>query len=91
MQGPSEFGIGGNLAKWDRKADLPKLTVPTLTIGAKNDTMDPEHMKWMSKQVQNGDYLYCANGSHLSMWDDQKTYINGVLKFIRSVDGGTFK
>lgn len=91
MQGPSEFKTGGRLITWDRKKDLPKIKVPTLTIGGRFDTMDPEHMKWMSKQVQNGDYLYCPNGSHLSMWDDQKTYINGVLKFIRSVDEGKFK
>ncbi len=26
MQGPSEFGIGGRLTNWDRKADLPKIT-----------------------------------------------------------------
>ena len=91
MQGPSEFKTGGRLITWDRKKDLPKIKVPTLTIGAQFDTMDPEHMKWMSKQVQKGDYLFCPNGSHLSMWDDQKTYINGVLKFIRSVDEGNFK
>jgi proline iminopeptidase len=88
MQGPSEFGIGGNLAKWDRKADLPKLTVPTLTIGAKNDTMDPEHMKWMSTQVKNGSFLYCPNGSHMDMWDDQEIYMAGLIKFLKGVDGG---
>ena len=91
MQGPSEFGLSGKLLKWDLSKQMSSLKLPVLTIGGTHDTMDPEHMKWMSKQVQNGDYLYCANGSHLSMWDDQKTYINGVLKFIRSVDGGTFK
>ena len=88
MQGPSEFGIGGRLATWDRRADLPKIKVPTLTVGAQYDTMDPEHMKWMSTQVQNGTYLYCANGSHLSMWDDQKTFMNGVIDFIKKVDDG---
>ncbi|MBK9981133.1 MAG: proline iminopeptidase-family hydrolase [Saprospiraceae bacterium] len=88
MQGPSEFGIGGNLAKWDRKADLPNLTVPTLTIGAKNDTMDPEHMKWMSTQVKNGSFLYCPNGSHMDMYDDQDIYMAGLIKFLKGVDGG---
>lgn len=88
MQGPSEFGISGRLANWDRKADLPKIKVPTLTVGGQFDTMDPEHMKWMSTQVQKGTYLYCPNGSHLSMWDDQSTYMNGVIRFIRDVDGG---
>jgi proline iminopeptidase len=88
MQGPSEFGIGGRLANWDRKADLPKIKVPTLTVGAKFDTMDPEHMKWMSTQVQNGKYLFCPNGSHLSMWDDQNIFMKGVISFMRIVDAG---
>ena len=88
MQGPSEFGISGRLATWDRRADLPKIKVPTLTVGGKFDTMDPEHMKWMSTQVQKGSYLFCPNGSHMSMWDDQQTYMNGVIKFIRDVDSG---
>lgn len=87
MQGPSEFGIGGRLANWDRRADLPTIKVPTLTVGAKYDTMDPEHMKWMSTQVQKGSYLYCPNGSHLSMWDDQQVFMNGVIDFIKDVDG----
>ena len=91
MQGPSEFKTGGRLIKWDRKADLSKIKVPTLTVGAKYDTMDPEHMKWMSTQVTQGRYLYCPNGSHLAMWDDQQTFMNGVIKFIKDVDEGEFK
>nr|WP_214460458.1 proline iminopeptidase-family hydrolase [Flavihumibacter fluvii] len=84
MQGPSEFGISGKLEKWDRKADLPKLKLRTLTIGSKYDTMDPEHMKWMSTKVQNGTYLYCANGSHMSMYDDQETYMKGLISFLKA-------
>ena len=91
MQGPSEFGIAGKLEHWDRKADLPKLNVPTMTIGAKNDTMDPEHMKWMSTQVQNGSYLYCPDGSHMSMYDDQETYVNGLIAFLKAVNEGQKK
>lgn len=90
MQGPSEFGIGGKLAVWDRKSDLSKILVPTLTIGAKYDTMDPEHMKWMSTQFPRGSYLYCPKGSHLSMYDDQKVYFDGLIRFIRDVDKGDF-
>jgi proline iminopeptidase len=77
MQGPSEFGIGGRLASWDVKTRLPEIKVPTLTVGARHDTMDPEHMKWMSTQVQNGHYLYCPDGSHLAMWDDQQVFMMG--------------
>lgn len=88
MQGPSEFGISGRLENWDRSRDLPQLSVPTLVIGAQHDTMDPEHMRWMSTQVQNGSYLYCPNGSHMAMWDDQSTYVSGVIRFIKEVDKG---
>ena len=91
MQGPSEFGISGKLTTWDRKADLPKIEVPTLTIGATYDTMDPKHMQWMSTQVQNGSFLLCKNGSHLSMYDDQKTYMKGLIRFIKGINEGQKK
>lgn len=89
MQGPSEFGISGRLAKWDVKNRLHEITVPTLMIGAKYDTMDPKAMEEQSKLVKNGLYLYCPNGSHLSMWDDQQVYMNGVIGFIKGVSGAT--
>lgn len=91
MQGPSEFGIGGNLANWDRKAQLKNITVPTLVIGAKYDTMDPNHMQWMSTQVQNGSYLFCPNGGHMAMWDDQQTYMIGLIKFLKGTNDGEKK
>lgn len=92
MQGYSEFGITGNasLKNWDRTADLKRITVPTLTIGAQYDTMDPKHMEWMAQQMQHGRYLHCPNGSHICFYDDQKVYFNGLIKFIRDVDSRKF-
>jgi proline iminopeptidase len=90
MQGPSEFGISGRLAKWDVKDRLKELYVPTLMIGAKHDTMDPKAMEEQSKMVQKGKYLYCPDGSHLAMWDDQQVFMTGVIKFIKDVDSGNF-
>lgn len=88
MQGPSEFGIAGKLANWDRSADLPKIDAPALVIGAAHDTMDPAHMRWMADQVQHGTYLHCPNGSHMSFYDDQETYMQGLIKFMKGVDAG---
>lgn len=88
MQGPSEFKGGGRLLNWDIMDKLPSLTVPTLMIGAKYDTMDPEAMKKQSQLVKNGRFLYCENGSHLCMWDDQEVYMKGVLGFIEEVESG---
>lgn len=86
MQGPSEFVPGGILKGWSVWDKLHTLTVPTLTVGARYDTMNPEEMEEMATLVANGQYLYCPNGSHLSMWDDQETFMNGVIDFIHSVD-----
>ena len=43
MQGPSEFGVKGDatLKFWDIKDELNNIGVPTLSIGATHDTMDP--------------------------------------------------
>lgn len=88
MQGPSELGASGKLVNWDRTGDLGKIAVPTLVIGARYDTMDPAHMETMASQVQKGRYLYCPDGSHMAMYDDQKVYCDGLLQFIRDVDAG---
>jgi proline iminopeptidase len=90
MQGPSEFGIGGRLANWDIRDRLKEIKIPALMIGAKFDTMDPQAMEAQSKMVQHGRYLFCPNGSHLSMWDDQQVFMNGVISFIKDVDHGEF-
>ena len=90
MQGPSELGASGTLEHWDRSKDLGKIIVPTLTIGAAHDTMDPEHMKWMSTQVKHGRFLYCPKGSHLAEYDDPEHYFPGLISFIRDVDSGAF-
>jgi proline iminopeptidase len=88
MQGPSELGASGKLVNWDRTMDLGKIAVPTLVIGARFDTMDPAHMETMASQAQKGRYLYCPDGSHMAMYDDQKVYVEGVIQFILDVDAG---
>jgi len=90
MQGPSELGASGKLLHWDRTADLPKITVPTLIIAARHGTMDPKYLEMMAHRVRNGRYLLCPNGSHLAIYDDQKVYMQGIIAFIRDVDTSRF-
>ncbi|HLK00767.1 MAG TPA: proline iminopeptidase-family hydrolase [Streptosporangiaceae bacterium] len=84
MQGPSELGIPdtAKLASWDRTGDLASIDVPTLVIGARHDTMDPAHMETMARRFPQGRYLYCPQGSHLAMYDDQQTYFAGLISFL---------
>ena len=88
LQGPSELGASGKLLTWDRTADLGRIAVPTLTIGAQHDTMDPAHMASMARAVQNGRYLHCPDGSHMAMFDDQQCYFEGLIAFLNDVDRG---
>jgi proline iminopeptidase len=90
MQGPSELGASGRLEHWDRSRDLAQIRVPTLVIGARYDTMDPRHMQWMAQQIPHARYLFCPNGSHFALYDDQKTYVSGLIAFIRDVDAERF-
>ena len=85
LQGPSEPGASGKLLHWDRTADLARITVPTLVIGARHDTMDPDHMARIAESVANGRYLFCPHGSHLALYDDQEVYFDGLIQFIRDV------
>ncbi len=84
MQGPSEFVPGGRLRGWDVTEQLKTIHIPTLSIGARYDSMDPEAMEMISKKVQKGTYLYCPEGSHLCFWDDQQHYFPGLISFLKN-------
>lgn len=85
MQGPSEMGASGRLAKWDRFADLKRISIPTLVISGKYDTMDPAYMAAMAKQLPNGE-LAATDGGHMDMYDDQPAYFAKLLAFLRKVE-----
>jgi proline iminopeptidase len=88
MQGPSELGISSeaSLAGWDRTEDLATISVPALVIGARHDTMDPAFMEMMAGRLPAGRYLYCPDGSHMAMYDDQRTYFSGLIAFLTGLD-----
>ena len=76
---------------WDRWADLPRISAPTLFIGARHDTMNPADIEKMGELVPRSRVEICPDGSHLAMWDDQDAYFRGLLKFVRDVEAGKLK
>ena len=64
----------GQARPLDRVADLQRVEVPTLVIGARYDTMDPAHMEMIAGLLPHGRYLFRPKGSHLAIYDDQETY-----------------
>jgi proline iminopeptidase len=87
MQGPSELGMSkdAKLANWSCTDRLSSIDVPTLVIGARYDSMDPEHMEMMASRLPKGRYLHCPHGSHLAMYDDQQRYFEGLVDFLANL------
>ncbi|SIT08001.1 proline iminopeptidase-family hydrolase [Alicyclobacillus vulcanalis] len=90
MQGPNEFVVTGNFKDWDRFADLGRIHVPTLVIGARYDTMDPADLEEMARRMPRARATICPKGSHMSMWDDQDAYFTAIERFVRDVEAGVF-
>ena len=44
----------------------------------------------MAGAFARGRYHHCPDGSHLAIYDDQKSYFEGLLRFLRDVDSGAF-
>ncbi|HVC15063.1 MAG TPA: proline iminopeptidase-family hydrolase [Acidimicrobiales bacterium] len=88
MQGPSELGIStrAKLATWSRMDTLASVEVPALVIGARHDTMDPAHMERVAQLLPKGRYHFCPSGSHLAMYDDQRTYFSGLVAFLEDLE-----
>lgn len=81
--GPDQFRFTGELEHWDRWQALKRITVPTLTIGAAHDFMNPVSIRREAAILPRGECFISQTGSHLAMWDDQKSYFAAVDRFLR--------
>ena len=86
MQGPSELGRQRELLSGTGPGTCTGSRCPTLVMGAEHDTMDPAHLRWMAEQLPRGRYHHSPNGSHLALDDDQETWFEGLLGFLRDLD-----
>ena len=83
MQGPNEFSITGNFKDWDRWKDLPRITTPTLVMGAHYDEMDPEQIRREGRLIPHARTWVSKRGSHLCMYDDQEAYFAALVPFLQ--------
>lgn len=86
LQGPTEFTISGSLRTWSIRDRLNTIKVPTLLLGGKYDSMNPEVIKEMVDRFPNAEAHICSNGSHFSIWDDQADYFEAITRFIDKVE-----
>ncbi len=81
----------GNFADWNRWDDLQHITIPTLLVVGRHDTMRVSDIEEMGRRIPNSRVFVCEQGSHLPMWDDAEPYHREVLRFIKEVEAGTFE
>lgn len=87
MQGNNEFVVTGKFKNWNVWNKIPNIKCPTLVVASTYDEMDPKELEKMSQIIPHGQMLYCQ-GSHMSMWDDQQNYMEGVINFLKKTDAG---
>jgi|SRR5688572_26203575 len=82
MQGPSEFTVVGNFKDWDRWGDLHRISMPTLLMVGRYDTMSVADIQRMGTMIPNSEVVVCENGSHWAMYDDQAAYFGALVPFL---------
>lgn len=85
MQGPNEFVVTGNFRHWNRWDDLERITVPTLLMVGRHDTMRPEDIEEMGRRIPDARVAIQEKGSHLAMWDDEEAYFAALIGFLHEV------
>ena len=91
VQGPNEFIIKGNFKNWNRWNDLHKITIPTLVICGRYDTMSPKDNEKMASLIPHAKLKICENGSHCTMIDDQENYFEALHSYIADVEAKTYR
>jgi proline iminopeptidase len=89
MFGPHFYNCSGNLRDWDRMADLPRITVPTLVTTSEWDYLLPEYARLMWEHLPQSDIVIFRNSGHMPFWDAADRYHPAVLGFLQKHAGST--
>jgi proline iminopeptidase len=83
MQGPSEMGAHGKLDPWDRSADLPKISVPTLVIVGRRDFITNVAMaEEMVNHVPNARMEIFEESGHYGFVEEPDKFYRVVKAFV---------
>lgn len=83
--GENLFELSGEILSWDRSADLPMVSVPTLVAGGDLDYFDPEDVASMAASIP-GAELWIGEGCSHSPWIEDGAAFYTVLE--RFLAGG---
>jgi pimeloyl-ACP methyl ester carboxylesterase len=72
------------LVKFEQRAALPSITVPTLCLAGEYDkTAPPEVLRRMALKIQDAEYECIAGVGHLMGFEQEAPFLEAVLNFVR--------
>lgn len=88
MWGPSEFTCTGVLKQWDRKADLGRISAPTLVTRGGYDEMSQDCANTLVAGIRNAELHVFENSAHMAQLEETDAYLAVVRDFLRRIDAG---
>jgi proline iminopeptidase len=82
MWGPNEFTAIGTWKDWDIRQKIREINVPTLITVGRYDEVTPTVAKTIHEGIRDSKLLIFENSGHLTMWDEEDSYLKAVKDFI---------
>lgn len=87
MFGTHWYNCSGNLRDWDRMADIPRITCPTLVTTSEWDYLLPEYARLVHEHLPRSEIVIFRNSGHMPFWDAADRYHPAVLGFLKKHAG----
>ena len=82
MNGPNEFTIVGSMKDWDRRADLGRITIPTLITTGEHDEVTLDCHETIRDGIKGSRLVVLPGQSHVTMLEDPAGYAALVRGFL---------
>ncbi len=82
MNGPTEFDVIGLLREWDRTADLPRITVPTLVTCGRYDEITPACSETITAGIPDARMHVFEQSAHIAHLEEGEAYAALVEEFL---------
>ncbi len=82
MNGPTEFDVIGRLREWDRTADLPRITVPTLVTCGRYDEITPACSETITRGLPDARMHVFERSAHIAHLEEGEAYAALVEEFL---------
>ena len=90
MWGPSDFTVTGNFKDWDASQRLTEISVPTLVLGGRYDTVRPERLTEIARALPNGVSRLFESSAHMPVFEEPDAYFGVLSSFLDRTEAGSF-